>query len=81
MGISAAIDPDGRVIALPADTWMNSKNTAGIVRCEVPIDDRYSVYAAAGDWLPGFCWAVLGVSLILGIVRRKPRTQPDPATP
>ncbi|MCZ2340378.1 MAG: apolipoprotein N-acyltransferase [Bacteroidales bacterium] len=64
MGISATIDPDGRVIALPADTWSHSKKTAGIVRCEVPIDDRNSVYAAAGDWLPGFYWAIIAVCLL-----------------
>jgi apolipoprotein N-acyltransferase len=62
MGISAVIDGDGRIKALPASTWADSKKMAGVVRAEVPIDTRSSVYAAAGDWLPGFCWLMLIVA-------------------
>ena len=31
MGISAVIDPDGRVIALPGETWSESKKMEGVV--------------------------------------------------
>ena len=64
MGISAAIDPDGRVIALPDETWPKSKKMEGIVAVNVPIDSRDSLYARAGDWVAALCW--LGV--VFGIV-------------
>ena len=57
----------------PAGTWAASKKTAGIVRCVVPIDDRMSVYAAAGDWLPGLCWAVVAIGLVGPWVRQRVR--------
>jgi apolipoprotein N-acyltransferase len=72
MGISAVIDPDGRVIALPGDTWSSSKKMAGIVRAEVPIDRRRTVYAAAGDWLPALLWCLLLYGLILVPFARPP---------
>ena len=62
MGISAVIDPDGRVKALPETSWAASKKMAGVVRAEVPIDTRGSVYAAVGDWVPGLCWLLLVVA-------------------
>jgi apolipoprotein N-acyltransferase len=40
---------------------------AGVVRASVPIDDRTSLYARLGDWLPGGCWAFL----VIGCVWRR----------
>ena len=59
MGISCVIDSDGRVIALPGESWSTSKKVDGIVLAEVPIDDRGSWYARLGDWLPATCWGLL----------------------
>jgi len=60
MGISAVIDPDGRVVAsLP-------KQVEGVVAAAVPIDGRGSVYARLGDWLPGACWVAILVGVIVG---------------
>jgi apolipoprotein N-acyltransferase len=70
MGISAVIDPDGRVVALPGDSWARSKKTTGVVTAVVPVDDRGSVYAAAGDWVPGLCWALVVVGVTIGRRRR-----------
>ncbi len=71
MGISAVIDPDGQVIALPVEgSWSKSKKTRGIVRAEVPIDHRDSPYARYGDWVPGLCWLLMASGLIGGWVRR-----------
>src|SRR5262249_13540143 len=36
MGISAVIDPNGRVVALPADTWAGSKKVEAVVTAVVP---------------------------------------------
>jgi apolipoprotein N-acyltransferase len=65
MGVSAVIDPDGRVVALPvAESWSKSKKTRGIVRADVPLDRRESPYAAVGDWVPALCWGLLVVGLV-----------------
>jgi apolipoprotein N-acyltransferase len=69
MGISGVIDGDGRVVALPRETWAESKKVTAIV----PIDRRDSVYAAAGDWFPGLCWLLIGASWVGLWLRRNPR--------
>jgi apolipoprotein N-acyltransferase len=71
MGISAIIDPDGRVVALPGPTWAESKKVAGIVRGAVPLDTRTTLYARLGDWLPVACWAVLLGGFARGFVLRR----------
>ena len=65
MGISAVIDPDGRVIELPrkldeqgqptipAQSWSGSKKVEGVVLSAVPIDTRQTLYARLGDWVAG----------------------------
>lgn len=67
MGISAVVDGNGRVVALPGPSWSASKKVAAVLVAEVPIDRRGSFYAAHGDWLPGLCLllAVLGAVGIL----------------
>ena len=66
MGISAIIDPDGRVVALPGPTWAESKKIEGVVRGPVPIGCGTTLYARFGDWLPVTCWIVI---LLGGLVR------------
>lgn len=66
MGLSAVIDPDGRVVALPAETWAGSKKVEGVVSEVVPVDYRGSVYADWGDWLPAAGWVLILVGLIFG---------------
>jgi apolipoprotein N-acyltransferase len=74
MGISAVIDPDGRIIALPGDgRWANAKKVAGVVRAEVPVDSRESVYARVGDWVPAMLWAMLALGLLAGRLKRASR--------
>ncbi len=73
MGISAIIDPAGRVVALPSSSWGDSKKLTAIVRGRVPIGTQFSPYSVVGDWLPISCWLV-----ILGLVARRlvrPRRQ------
>ena len=71
MGISAVIDPDGRVIALPGETWSTSKKMDGIVTATVPLDTRDSLYARLGDWVPATCWGLLTIGHIAGMVQRR----------
>ena len=71
MGISAVIDPDGRVVALPGESWWMSKKVEGVVSAVVPIDARVSWYARVGDWLPAACWGLLVVGHAAGVVRKR----------
>jgi apolipoprotein N-acyltransferase len=73
MGISAIIDPDGRVVALPGPTWAGSKKVAAVVRGAVPLGTGTTLYARFGDWLPLVCWAVLLWGFVRAlIIRRRP---------
>ena len=71
MGISGVLDPDGRVVALPGETWAKSKKVDAVVRMVVPIDTRVTWYARLGDWLPAACWALIAVGVVLA--RFRPR--------
>ena len=75
MGISAVIDPDGRVVALPdEESWAASKKTRGVVRSDVPLDRRGSLYAAAGDWVPVLCWGLIVAGLVTLRLRGRGQT-------
>jgi apolipoprotein N-acyltransferase len=73
MGISAVIDANGRVVALPAERWADSKKVEAVVTADVPIDTRPSLYAAWGDWLPAACAVALGLGLIGPMLVRRGR--------
>ena len=73
MGISAIIDPDGRVVALPGETWAEveegaRRSSAG--RCRST--PRTTLYARLGDWLPVVGWAVILGGFVRGFVRPPP---------
>lgn len=65
-GISAVIDGNGRIVALPKPTWAESHSVTGVINAAVPLDERTSLYARLGDWLPWGCWGVL----LVGCLRR-----------
>jgi apolipoprotein N-acyltransferase len=75
MGVSAVIDGDGRVIALPGPTWAESKEVPAVLTAAVPIDERTSLYARWGDWLPWSCLGVVALGLVVSLWRR-PSLQP-----
>jgi apolipoprotein N-acyltransferase len=82
MGISAVIDPDGRVIELPrkldkeglptitSGSWSDSKKAEGVVLGSVPIVGVQTLYARFGDWVAALCWTVVLVGLVVTAVRR-----------
>jgi apolipoprotein N-acyltransferase len=72
MGISAVIDANGRIVALPGPTWSTSKKIPGVVDAVIPIDNRTSFYAAWGDWLPWSCWLVVMGGLVTTMFRHGP---------
>ena len=55
---------------LPVARWHEFKKVPGVLFAVIPLDDRTSLYARFGDWLPLGCWAVLGLALLFLIVRR-----------
>jgi apolipoprotein N-acyltransferase len=69
MGISAVIDGNGQVVALPGPTWADSKKVASVVSATVPLDGRTSLYARWGDWLPWSCWTIIGLVFVVRLVR------------
>ena len=83
MGISAVIDPDGRVIELPkkldeqgqptipAQSWSGSKKVEGVVLSAVPIDTRQTLYARLGDWVAAACWVGVLVGVVGTAIRRR----------
>jgi apolipoprotein N-acyltransferase len=68
MGISAVIDGNGRVIALPGPSWDRSKKIAAVLAATIPIDQRASVYARWGDWLPWSCWVTIAVGVVWSVL-------------
>ncbi|VTR97617.1 apolipoprotein N-acyltransferase [Tuwongella immobilis] len=83
MGVSAVIDGDGRIVALPGDSWATSKAIPAALVADVPIDDRVSFYGQFGDWLPLLCLTAVLAALLL--VRDQPQwpgeNRPTAATP
>ena len=86
-GVSAVVDPDGRVVALPREIvrgekgyglsaeerpgWRESRSVEGVVTAAVPLDTRAPLYATLGDWLPATCWGLALVALVAARVRRR----------
>jgi apolipoprotein N-acyltransferase len=66
MGISAVIDGNGRLVALPRPSWEGSKKVADVLTAAMPLDRRSSFYAAWGDWLPWTCALIIGMAVIRG---------------
>jgi apolipoprotein N-acyltransferase len=54
---------------LPTSSWGEFKKVPGVLLAVVPLDDRVSLYARWGDWLPWACWGVVGLGLLVGWVR------------
>lgn len=59
---------------LPVSQWRDYKKVAGVLLATVPIDDRVSLYAKWGDWLPWLCWLIIAGAFVLAWVRR-PRSK------
>jgi apolipoprotein N-acyltransferase len=71
MGISGVIDPDGRVVEIPGETWAKSKKVEAVVRAVVPVDSRVTLYARFGDWLPAACWGLIAVGVVAARFRKR----------
>jgi apolipoprotein N-acyltransferase len=54
---------------LPPSQWRKFKKVPGVLVATVPLDDRVSLYAHYGDWLPWGCAVLIGA----GLLWRRPR--------
>jgi len=56
------VEPDrqGKIPDLPEGHWKDFTKVQGVLTATIPIDNRLSIYAVTGDWLPLGCWIVLG---------------------
>jgi apolipoprotein N-acyltransferase len=61
----------GRLVELPPADWGRFKKVAGVLVGAIPIDHRFSLYAAWGDWLPQACWFLVLVGLIWSFLHRR----------
>jgi apolipoprotein N-acyltransferase len=62
--------PPGISAALPTQRWAEFKKTELVLLASIPIDQRKSLYARWGDWLPWSCWLLLGGDLTAAFFRR-----------
>jgi apolipoprotein N-acyltransferase len=51
--------------------WSAYKKVPGILLGAIPLDDRGSLYARLGDWLPWGCWLLVGGVFVTGWFRKK----------
>jgi apolipoprotein N-acyltransferase len=63
----------GHDTELRAADWGRFKKTHGVLLAVVPLDNRQSLYAVYGDWLPWGCWLGLGAGILWWAVRRRGR--------
>lgn len=64
MGISAIINSDGIIQALPHNSVKESLHHVGPVTDKIRLDPRESLYAKVGDWPPAICWGLFGLGWI-----------------
>jgi apolipoprotein N-acyltransferase len=58
---------------LPVGQWDEYKKVPGVLVAVVPLDDRISVYACLGDWLPWGCWVVVAGGIVSAVAARRRR--------
>ncbi|HZV07789.1 MAG TPA: apolipoprotein N-acyltransferase [Gemmataceae bacterium] len=61
--------PHDNPAELPVSQWHEYKKVAGVLLAIVPIDERVSLYARWGDWLPWACWIFLAAAFGFSWVR------------
>jgi apolipoprotein N-acyltransferase len=66
------------VTELPLSRWHEYKKVSGVLLAVIPLDDRVSFYARAGDWLPWACWLAIGAAFVVAVVRRNKKPQAAP---
>ena len=68
-GPSALIDGNGRIVQV-FEKEGHRQGVAGLLKVQVPLDDRKSWYVLLGDWLPQLGLGVAGICLALSAFRQ-----------
>jgi apolipoprotein N-acyltransferase len=63
----------GALTELPVSEWHDFKHVSGVLLGTIPLDERTSLYALWGDWLPWGCWLGIGSVLTAAWLRRRGR--------
>ncbi len=63
----------GGTTELPVSAWRDFKKVPGVLLAVIPLDDRVSLYARWGDWLPWLCWGLIAVGFVFAMLRRTVR--------
>ncbi len=74
-GISAILDPAGRVVSVVRDAAGRTREVAGYLRGRVPVGPRRSVYQQVGEWWVVVAALALGVDLSGRAWRRRRRSR------
>jgi apolipoprotein N-acyltransferase len=61
---------------LPESSWKDFTKVPGVLLATVPLDDRVSLYAYGGDWLPCGCWLLVGGVWLWWKVKRSMAKRP-----
>ncbi len=70
-GVSALIEPDGRIAGRVRDERGEDVNAEGLLVAEVPLSRERSFYTRHGDWFVSLC-AVLSAGALLASLRLRP---------
>jgi apolipoprotein N-acyltransferase len=65
-----AASAESGAAGLPTSSWGQFKKVPGVLLATIPLDDRVSLYARWGDWLPWACWGVLALGLCWAWARK-----------
>src|SRR5206468_7649036 len=65
--------PDEGRAPLPVSQWADFKKVQGVLLATIPIDNRPSLYARWGNWLPWTCWGLIAIGLVVPFFSRRPR--------
>jgi apolipoprotein N-acyltransferase len=55
---------------LSISEWHRFKKVEGVLTSCIPLDQRASLYASWGDWLPWTCWMLVAAGLVWAYFRR-----------
>jgi apolipoprotein N-acyltransferase len=64
---------------LPIDEWHEFKKVPGVLLAIIPVDNRVSLYARWGDWLPWSCWFALAGFFVAVLARRREKSHTESA--
>ena len=55
----AVVEENNGIPDLAPSNWRDFTKVQGVLITTIPLDNRTSLYAWTGDWLPGGCWLIL----------------------